>query len=198
MFYDHMAKRASPDLLSDRAKRDKQVCHEIDRVWEQNDKVYGVRKVWHPLRREGFDLARCTVARLMKDMGLEGVRRGKKVRTTISDPTDVELGTALTPRNTPHSNGSTGSTIAACWNPSGISRQPKRKQTASKLRKDQTGPRNQQKSAFDKSDAVHLDLKKPSLQKVELACGWACQSKCAGLEMHSVMSAFLHDLYGRF
>jgi transposase InsO family protein len=84
-FYDHMAKRANPDLLSDRAKRDTVLRSEIERVWEQNYKVYGVRKVWHQLRREGFDVARCTVARLMKDLGLEGVIRGKKARTTIPD-----------------------------------------------------------------------------------------------------------------
>jgi putative transposase len=84
-FYDHMAKRANPDLLSDRAKRDKTLRPEIERVWEQNYKVYGVRKVWHQMRREGFDVARCTVARLMNDMGLEGVIRGKKAQTTIPD-----------------------------------------------------------------------------------------------------------------
>ena len=80
-----MAKRANPDLLSDRAKRDEALRPEIERVWEQNYKVYGVRKVWHQMRREGFDVARCTVARLMKDLGLEGVIRDKKARTTIPD-----------------------------------------------------------------------------------------------------------------
>jgi transposase InsO family protein len=84
-FYDHMAKRANPDLLSDRAKCDKALRPEIERVREQNYKVYGVRKVWHRMRREGFDVARCTVARLMKNMGREGVVRGKKVKTTIPD-----------------------------------------------------------------------------------------------------------------
>ena len=84
-FYDHMVKRANPDLLSDRARRDRALRPEIERVWEQNYKVYGVRKVWHQMRREGFDVARCTVARLMHDMGLEGVIRGKKARTTIPD-----------------------------------------------------------------------------------------------------------------
>ena len=84
-FYDHLAKRANPDLLSDRAQRDMALRPEIERVWEQNYKVYGVRKVWHQLRREGFDVARCTVARLMKDLGLEGIIRGKKHRTTIPD-----------------------------------------------------------------------------------------------------------------
>jgi hypothetical protein len=54
--------------LSDRAKRDKTLRPEIEHVWEQNYKVYGVRKVWHQMRREGFDVARCTVARLMNDM----------------------------------------------------------------------------------------------------------------------------------
>lgn len=84
-FYDHMAKKANADLLSDRAKRDMTLRPEIERVWEQNYKVYGVCKVWHQLRREGFDVARCTVARLMKDLGLEGIIRGKKHRTTIPD-----------------------------------------------------------------------------------------------------------------
>ena len=84
-FYDHMAKRANPDLMSDRAKRDVTLKPEIERVWEQNYKVYGVRKVWHQMRREGFDVARCTVARLMKELGLEGIIRGKKHRTTIPD-----------------------------------------------------------------------------------------------------------------
>ena len=58
---------------------------EIARVWEQNYKVYGVRKVWRQIKREGLDVARCTVARLMSDMGLEGVIRGRKHRTTIPD-----------------------------------------------------------------------------------------------------------------
>ncbi|MFC6763119.1 IS3 family transposase [Sulfitobacter porphyrae] len=58
---------------------------EIECVREQNYKVYGVRKVWHQLRRDGFDVARCTVAWLMKDLALEGISRGKKHRTTILD-----------------------------------------------------------------------------------------------------------------
>ena len=84
-FYNHKAKRANPDLLSDRAKRDMVLKPEIERVWEQNYKVYGVRKVWRQMRREGIDVARCTVARLMKDLGLEGVIRGKNPKTTIPD-----------------------------------------------------------------------------------------------------------------
>jgi transposase InsO family protein len=58
---------------------------EIARVFEENFQVYGVRKVWRQLRREGRDVARCTVGRLMRTMGLQGVVRGKPVRTTISD-----------------------------------------------------------------------------------------------------------------
>ncbi len=84
-FYDHLAKRAAPSRLSDRAKRDEELKPEIERVFEENLSVYGVRKVWHQMRREGFDIARCTVARLMKDLGLEGVMRGKKPKTAISD-----------------------------------------------------------------------------------------------------------------
>ena len=84
-FYDHLAQRADPSRLSDRAKRDEELKPEIERVFEENLSVYGVRKVWHQMRREGFDIARCTVARLMKDIGIAGVVRGKKPKTTIPD-----------------------------------------------------------------------------------------------------------------
>ena len=84
-YYDHLAKRAEPSRRSERARRDDALRPEIRRVFEENYRVYGVRKVWRQLRREGFDVARCTVARLMKDLGLKGVIRGKLVRTTIPD-----------------------------------------------------------------------------------------------------------------
>jgi transposase InsO family protein len=84
-FYDNLAKRRDLSRLSDRAKRDEQLKPEIERVFEENLSVYGVRKIWHQMRREGFDIARCTVARLMKDIGIEGVIRGKKPRTTVPD-----------------------------------------------------------------------------------------------------------------
>jgi len=58
---------------------------QIQRVWDKNFQVYGVRTVWHPLRREGMTVARCTVARLMWQVGLQGVVRGKVIRTTVSD-----------------------------------------------------------------------------------------------------------------
>jgi len=82
-FYDNLAKRAEPSRLSARAVRDAELKPEIERVFEENLSVYGVRKVWHQMRREGFDIARCTVARLMNDIGIEGVIRGKKPKTTI-------------------------------------------------------------------------------------------------------------------
>ena len=84
-YHDHAAKRRDPSLLSPRAKRDQELKPEVTRVFAENFAVYGVRKVWRQMRREGFDIARCTVERLMRDMGLQGVIRGKPVRTTISD-----------------------------------------------------------------------------------------------------------------
>ncbi|MCR4282592.1 MAG: IS3 family transposase [Bauldia sp.] len=84
-FHAHVAKRIDPARLSARARRDAALKIEVRRVFEENFGVYGVRKVWRQLKREGFDAARCTVARLMKTMGLQGVIRGKPVRTTISD-----------------------------------------------------------------------------------------------------------------
>ncbi len=85
-YHAHVALRHDPSRASDRARRDAGLVPEIRRVWEENFQVYGVRKVWHQLRREGFDIARCTVARLMKELGLRGVVRGRARRTTIPDP----------------------------------------------------------------------------------------------------------------
>jgi putative transposase len=84
-YHEHVAKRADPEKLSDRAKRDAALKPEIARVFADNFAVYGARKVWRQLKRGGHDVARCTVERLMKEMGLQGVIRGKSVRTTISD-----------------------------------------------------------------------------------------------------------------
>jgi transposase InsO family protein len=61
------------------------LCVEIRRAFDENFQVYGVRKVWHQLTREGYDVARCTVAGLMKKMALQGVIRGGRVRTTVND-----------------------------------------------------------------------------------------------------------------
>ena len=84
-YHAHAAQRRDPLRLSARARRDAALRIEVRRVFEANFRVYGVRKVWRQLQREGFDVARCTVARLMRAMGLAGVIRGKPVRTTIGD-----------------------------------------------------------------------------------------------------------------
>ena len=85
IYHEHVARRADPSRLPARAKRDAELRREVQRVFEENLRVYGVRKVWRQLRREGVPVARCTVASLMRDMGLAGVIRGKPVRTTVSD-----------------------------------------------------------------------------------------------------------------
>jgi transposase InsO family protein len=82
----HAARRADPGLLPARARSDAGLMVEIRRVFETNFHVYGGRKIWRQLGREGIVVARCTVARLMRTMGLKGVVRGKTVRTTIPDP----------------------------------------------------------------------------------------------------------------
>ena len=84
-YYEHRSKRADPARQSARARRDDALRPEVRRVFEENWGVYGVRKVWRQLRREGFDIARCTVARLMKSMGIQGIIRGRPHRTTIPD-----------------------------------------------------------------------------------------------------------------
>lgn len=84
-WYEHARRKADPDCRSRRAKRDADLLVHIRRVFEANFGVYGVRKVWRQLRREGFDVARCTVARLMKAMGLQGIVRGKRIRTTVGN-----------------------------------------------------------------------------------------------------------------
>ena len=84
-YHAHAARRADPGRLPARAHRDAAVKIEIGRVYDENFRVYGVRKVWRQLGREGIAVARCTVARLMRTMGLQGVVRGKTIRTTISN-----------------------------------------------------------------------------------------------------------------
>ncbi len=85
-YYEHAARTTDPELRSQRAKTDEALLPHVQRVWDENFEVYGVRKVWRQMRRERFDVARCTVQRLMKRLGLKGVIRGKTVRTTVSDP----------------------------------------------------------------------------------------------------------------
>ena len=84
-YYEVVAKRTDVGRLSARTRRDMAMKIEIRRVFNENFQVYGVRKVWRQLQREGFDIARCTVGRLMRAMGLQGIIRGKPVKTTVSD-----------------------------------------------------------------------------------------------------------------
>jgi transposase InsO family protein len=83
----HAAHQRNPALRCARAKRDDGLLPEIQRIWQANLQVYGADKVWRQLNREGVPVARCTVERLMKRLGLEGVRRGKVMRTTVPDKT---------------------------------------------------------------------------------------------------------------
>ena len=81
-YYEHQARATDPARRPSRAQRDAQRREDVRRVWEANRRVYGARKVWRQLRREGTSVARCTVERLMRREGLQGVVRGRRVRTT--------------------------------------------------------------------------------------------------------------------
>ena len=84
-YYEQKARQADPSQLPARVRRDAVLCEEIGRVWKENRQVYGARKVWRQLRRENFKVARCTVERLMRQLGLQGAVRGRKPKTTIPD-----------------------------------------------------------------------------------------------------------------
>ena len=84
-YRQHAARSKDPGRAPARERRDAVLREEIGRVFEANFQVYGVRKVWRQLRRENIEVARCTVARLMRQMGLKGAVRGKSVKTTIID-----------------------------------------------------------------------------------------------------------------
>jgi transposase InsO family protein len=86
-YYSRKAQQAHPERLSARTRRDLALQSEIRRVWEENFRVYGARKVWRQMNREGIRVARCTVERLMRAMGLQGAVRGRKFKTTIADET---------------------------------------------------------------------------------------------------------------
>jgi putative transposase len=86
-YYEHAAQRRDPERMSARAKRDEVLKAAVKRVFDSNFGVYGVRKVWWQLLREGVAVARCTVERLMRTLGLKGVVRGKPARTTVGDKT---------------------------------------------------------------------------------------------------------------
>ena len=84
-YYERRAIARDPDRASARAKSDAVMCIKINAAWEDNRKLYGARKIWHVLLRDNQDVARCTVERLMRHLGLKGVLRGKKVVTTNPD-----------------------------------------------------------------------------------------------------------------
>jgi putative transposase len=88
-YYERKAREAEPELAPPRVRRDVEISQEIQRVWDENFQVYGARKIWRQLCREGVAVARCSVERLMRSLGLRGAVRGGKRRTTISrDQTD--------------------------------------------------------------------------------------------------------------
>jgi len=84
-YYEAKARQVDPARRPARAQRDARLQPEIVRVWQANRRVYGAKKVWKQLRREAMPVARCTVARLMKNLGLRGVVRGRRIKTTVSD-----------------------------------------------------------------------------------------------------------------
>ena len=84
-YHERVAQRRDPGRLCARVRRDQNLKPEVVRVFAENFGVYGVRKVWRQMNRESFAVARCTIERLMRDLGLQGVIRGKPVRTTISN-----------------------------------------------------------------------------------------------------------------
>ncbi len=84
-YYSHAAREADPEARPNRWWRDRALEEEVRPVWDENKQVYGAKKVWKQLLREGWPVARCTVERLMRRLGLRGVIRGKPVKTTISD-----------------------------------------------------------------------------------------------------------------
>jgi len=85
-YYYHRARELDVTKVPTRHRRDQILKLQIQRVWDENHQVYGARKVWRQLNREKIFVARCTVERLMREMGLRGVVRGKKKMTTVSDP----------------------------------------------------------------------------------------------------------------
>lgn len=82
-YYAYQRCQKHPQLRSPRVKRDEALCEQISRAWDKNYQVYGVKKVWHQLLNEGVTVARCTISRLMKRLGIAGIRRGKRIKTIM-------------------------------------------------------------------------------------------------------------------
>jgi len=88
VYYEAKAREEDYLRVPPRVRYDEVLCEEIRRVWKDNFEVYGARKVWHQLKRDGFRVARCTVERLMRSMGLQGAVRGRRAKTTMPNPAD--------------------------------------------------------------------------------------------------------------
>jgi putative transposase len=87
-YFEHRTRSQDPEKRPARTKRDETLRPEIARVWNENHLVYGAEKVWRQLGREKLDVARCTVERLMRGMGLRGAVRGRAFKiTTVADET---------------------------------------------------------------------------------------------------------------
>ena len=117
-YHAHAARRADPSRSSARARGDAALMVEIRRVWEETVRVRGVRKVWRQLGREGIALARCTVARLVRAMSLQGAMRGKPVRTTVSDkaaPCPLDRVNRLLQAPRPNALRVSGFTCVSTW-----------------------------------------------------------------------------------
>jgi putative transposase len=87
VYYEQRARQRDPDRCPPRVRRDQEIGEHIRRVWQENREVYGVRKVWQQLRREGHAVARCTVQRLMRQIGLHGIVRGRRFKITTQPDT---------------------------------------------------------------------------------------------------------------
>jgi transposase InsO family protein len=84
-YYEHKARQVDPSRAPARVHRDRELESQLQRVWDENFQVYGVRKTWRQLNREDIEVARCTVARLMARLGLRGAIRGRQFKTTVPD-----------------------------------------------------------------------------------------------------------------
>ena len=118
-YWAHAAQRTDPTKASRRNRSDAVLCQEIERIWQENFRVYGARKVLRQLNREGISAARCTVERLMRRMGLAGAVRGKTVKTTISDkksPCPLDKVNRIFKADSPNQLWVADFTYVATWN----------------------------------------------------------------------------------
>jgi transposase InsO family protein len=119
VYYEQRARQRDPDRCPPRVRRDHELCEHIRRVWQANREVYGVRKVWQQLRREGHAVARCTVQRLMRQLGLRGVVRGRRFKITTQPdtaaPRPADLVTRLFTATRPNELWVADLTYVATW-----------------------------------------------------------------------------------